>query len=66
MLIVDNTGGSQDWNIVKTLGKTSAKAKTSNSTFSLKAKNCPSANSAGAEYPTKNLTGEGSAWKILA
>jgi hypothetical protein len=48
MLIVDNTGGSQDWNIVKTLGKTSAKAKTSNSTFSSKAKNCPSANNAGA------------------
>jgi len=47
MLIVDNTGGSQDWNIVKILGKTSAKAKTSNFTFSSKAKNCPSANNAG-------------------
>jgi len=48
MLIDSNTGGSQDWNIAKTLGKTSAKAKTSNSTFSSKAKNCPYANNAGA------------------
>jgi hypothetical protein len=47
MLITDNTGCSQDWNIVKTLGKTSAKAETSNFTFSSKAKNCPSANNAG-------------------
>jgi hypothetical protein len=47
MLIDSNTGGSQDWNIAKTRGKTSAKAKTSNFTFSSKAKNCPSANNAG-------------------
>jgi hypothetical protein len=62
---VNNTGGSQSWNIVKTLGRTSAKAKTSNSTFSLKDKNCPSASSAGIVFPKKNLTGEDSAWKIL-
>jgi len=49
ILIVDDTGGSQGWNVVRTLGRTSAKAKTSNSTSSLKAKNCPSANSAGTE-----------------
>jgi hypothetical protein len=53
-----NTGGNQVWNIAKTLGKTNAKAKTSNFTFSLKDKNCPSANSAGTAYPKKNLTGE--------
>jgi hypothetical protein len=47
MLIDNNTGGSQDWNIAETLGKTSAKAKTSNFTFSSKAKNCPSADNAG-------------------
>jgi hypothetical protein len=47
MLIANNTGGSQDWNVVKTPGKTSAKAKTSNFTFSSKAKNCQSANNAG-------------------
>jgi hypothetical protein len=58
MLIEDNTGGSQGWNIVKTLGRTSAKAKTSNSTFSLKDKNCPSASSVGIVFPKKNLTGE--------
>jgi len=47
MLIADDTGGSQEWNTVKTLGKTSAKAKTSNFTSSSEAKNCPSANNAG-------------------
>jgi hypothetical protein len=45
---VSYTGGSQDWNIAKTHGKTSAKVRTSNFTFSLKEKNCPSAGSAGA------------------
>jgi len=35
------------WNVVKTLGKTTAKAKTSNSTFSLKVKNYPYVKSAG-------------------
>jgi hypothetical protein len=65
MLSVNGTGGSQDWSIVKILGRTSVKAKTSNFTFSLKVKNCPSANSAGAGYLTKNLTGEVSVWKIL-
>jgi hypothetical protein len=48
MLVKDNTGGSQVWNIAKTRGKASAKAKTSNSTFFSKAKNCPYANNAGA------------------
>jgi hypothetical protein len=47
VVIAGITGGSQDWNVAKTLGRTSAKAKTSNSTFSSKAKNCPSANNAG-------------------
>jgi hypothetical protein len=60
---VVNTGGSQGWNIVKILGKTSVKAKTSNFIFSSKVKNCPFANNAGAEYPTE--TGEDSAWKIF-
>jgi hypothetical protein len=53
-----NTGGYQVWNIVKTLGKTNAKAKTSNSTFFLRERNCPSADSAGTAYPKKNLAGE--------
>jgi hypothetical protein len=53
-----NTGGYQVWSIVKTLGRTDAKAKTSNSTFSLRERNCPSADSAGTAYPKKNLTGE--------
>jgi len=44
---VNNTGGSQGWNIVETLGRTSAKAKISNSTFSLKGKNGLSAGSVG-------------------
>ncbi len=35
------------WNIAKILGKTTAKAKTSNSTFRLKVKNYPYAKSAG-------------------
>jgi hypothetical protein len=39
--------GLAEWNIVKTLGKAAAKAGTSNSTFSLKAKNCPYASNAG-------------------
>jgi hypothetical protein len=47
MLIGTNTGGLQDWNVVKTLGKTNAKVKTSNFTFSSKARNCPSASNAG-------------------
>jgi hypothetical protein len=42
------TGGSLGWNIVKILGKTSAKAKILNFTFSSKVKNFPSAHSAGA------------------
>ena len=45
------------WNIVKTLGKTTVKAETSNSIFSSKVKSCPYATSAGAESPKKNLTG---------
>jgi hypothetical protein len=48
MSIDNSTGGSQGWNVAKTLGKASVRAKTSNCTFSLKAKNCPSANNAGA------------------
>jgi hypothetical protein len=48
MLVVIYTGGSLGWNIVKILGKTGAKAKTLNFTFSSKAKNYPSAHSAGA------------------
>jgi hypothetical protein len=35
------------WNIAKILGKATAKAKTSNSTFRLKVKNYPYAKSAG-------------------
>jgi hypothetical protein len=35
------------WNVVRILGKATAKAKTSNSTFSLKVKNYPYVNSAG-------------------
>ena len=35
------------WSVVRILGKTVAKAETSNSTFSLKAKNCPYASNAG-------------------
>jgi hypothetical protein len=66
MLIVIYTGGSHGWNIAKTLGKTSAKGKTSSSTFSLREKNYPSAKSAGAAWQIKSLTGEISAWKILA
>ena len=48
VLVVIYTGGSLGWNIVKILGKTSAKAKTLNFTFSSKVKNFPSAHSAGA------------------
>jgi hypothetical protein len=48
MFSVGNTGGSRDWSIVRILGKTSVRARTSNFTFSLKEKNCPFANSAGA------------------
>jgi hypothetical protein len=47
MLIDKSTRGSQGWNVAETLGKASAIAKTSNFTFSLKARNCPSANNAG-------------------
>jgi hypothetical protein len=39
--------GLQKWNIVKIPGKTAAKAETSNSTLSIKAKNYPYARSAG-------------------
>lgn len=42
------TGGSQSWNIVRILGKTNAKARTSNFTSYSKEKNCPSASSVGA------------------
>jgi len=48
MLVVIYTGGSLGWNIAKTLGKTSAKAKILNFTFSSKVKNFPSAHSVGA------------------
>jgi len=58
MLIGKNTGGSQGWNIAEILGKASARAKTSNSTFFLKDKNCLSASSVGIVFPKKNLTGE--------
>jgi len=37
------------WSNVKTPGKTTVKAKTSNYTFRLKAKNCPFASNAGAK-----------------
>jgi hypothetical protein len=37
-----------EWSIARILGKTSVKAKTSNSTFSLKVKNYPYVKSAGA------------------
>jgi len=65
MLNADNTGGSQDWNIVKIHGKASVKAKTLNFIFSSKGKNCPFVNNVGAGYPIKNLTGEVDAWRIL-
>jgi hypothetical protein len=60
------TGGSRSWNIARTLGKTSAKAKTSNSTFSLREKNYPYAKNAGAAWQIKSLTGEINTWKISA
>jgi hypothetical protein len=47
MLIDNNTGGSHGWSVVKTLGKTSVKAKILNFIFSLKAKNCLSASNVG-------------------
>jgi hypothetical protein len=37
------------WSVVRILGKTAAKAKTSNSIFCLKVKNCPYAKNAGAK-----------------
>jgi hypothetical protein len=43
-----NTGDCQTWNIVKTHGKTSAKAETSNSTYFSREKNCPYATTVGA------------------
>jgi hypothetical protein len=43
-----NVRGLQKWNIVRTLGKTTAKAGTSSFTFSSKAKNYPYAGNAGA------------------
>jgi hypothetical protein len=52
------TGGSRSWSIVRILGRTSVKVKTSSFTFSLREKNCPFANSVGAAWQIKSLTGE--------
>ena len=56
-LRVTNTGGLSGWNDVETLGNTSARAKTSGFTFSLKVKNCLFAGSVGAASPTKMSIG---------
>ena len=50
---VTNTGGSSSWNGVKTLGNTSARAKTSGFTFFSKVKNCLFADNVGVASRTK-------------
>jgi hypothetical protein len=49
---------ARKWNIVKILGETPAKAKTSNSTSKLKAKTCLYANNAGAKSLNKMRIGK--------
>ena len=56
-LRVINTGVSSSWNGVETLGNTSARAKTSGFTFSLKVKNCLFAGSVGVASQKKMLIG---------
>jgi hypothetical protein len=48
----------KEWRNVKIPGKTPARARTSNFTFRLEAKNYPSANNAGTKLQSKNTSGE--------
>jgi hypothetical protein len=55
----------KEWRNVKIPGKTPARARTSNFTFRLEAKNYPSANNAGTKLQSKNTSGE-EKWRISA